>query len=98
MRIKPLDARYHCLRVVYSEKKSQRYQLMNRLFLFNMNFRFSSFNSPPSINLVRSAAYPASFFIRSFTVLMLAAMILRTTVQCPEVSSGDRLKAGPPVQ
>jgi hypothetical protein len=46
-----------------------------------MNFRFSSFNSQSSINPVDPAVYPASFFIRPFTVLMLAAMILQTTVQ-----------------
>ena len=46
-----------------------------------MNFRFSSFNSQSSISPALSAFYPASFFIRPFTVLMLAAMSLQTTVQ-----------------
>jgi hypothetical protein len=46
-----------------------------------MNFRFSIFNSQSSINPVASAAYPAPFFIRPFTALMLAAAILQTTVQ-----------------
>jgi hypothetical protein len=44
---------------------------------------FLIFYSQSSVNPVASAAYPASFFIRPFTVMMLAAEILETGAQSP---------------